>query len=84
MILKCSSMSRSSQGRGHIKITVIQGQGYLMSWPLKVEVIQVHSHFEVKVILESNGNVFRFLSRRGRLASSECLSLLVWVICLNC
>ena len=39
---------------------------------MKVKVIswsrssQGHSHFEVKVILESNGNVFGFLFRSGR------------------
>ena len=38
---------------------------------------QGHSHFKVKVILESNGNVFRFLSQSGRLAFVRMLILLV-------
>ena len=33
-------------------------------------------HFEVKVILESNDNVFRFLSEAGSWLLSECLSCL--------
>ena len=84
IILKCSSRSRSSQGQGHIKVKVIQGQGYLRSRlhkvrsfkfkvtqgqdHLKVKAISRHSHFEVRAILESNGNVFRFLSQSGQLA----------------
>ena len=55
-----------------------------MSRPLKVKVILVqgHSrsqsfssqgHFQVKVILESNGNVFQFLPRSGWLAFGRML-----------
>ena len=40
---------------------------------------QGHSYFEVKVILELNGNVFRFLSRSGRLAFVRML----FVSCFN-
>ena len=54
MILQCSSRPRSSQGQGYIKVKTTQDQGY--------------SHFEVKVILESNGNVFQVLSQSERLA----------------
>ena len=64
-------------GSRSFKVKVIQCKGYLRSRPLKVIQVQGysrsrssqdHSHFEVKVILESNDNVFRFLFRSGRLA----------------
>ena len=87
LILKCSSRSKLSQGQGHIKVKVTQsrllwvkatqGQGHSRS--LKVKVIswsrssQGHSHFEVKVILESNGNVFQFLSQSRQLAFVQML-----------
>ena len=38
---------------------------------------QGYSHFKVKVILKSNGNVFQFLSRNGRLAFVRMLIFLV-------
>ena len=79
MILKCSSRSKLFQGQGDMKVKVTQGQGYLRSRSFKIKIIQVqghsrsrssqgHSHFKVKVILESNGNVFQFLSQCRRLA----------------
>ena len=40
---------------------------------------QCHCHFEVKVTLESNGNVFQFLSRSGRLDFVRILILLVMI-----
>ena len=42
-----------------------------------VKVTQGHSHFKVKVILESNGNVFQFLSQSGWLAFVQMLIFLV-------
>ena len=47
----------------------------VLMWSLRSRSSQDHSHFEVKVIMESNGNEFRFPSRSG--LSSECLLLLV-------
>ena len=53
------------------------------SFGTKVKVIswsrssQGHSHFKVKVILESNCNVFQFQSRSGRLVFVRMLILLV-------
>ena len=38
------------------------------------------SHFEVKDILESNGNVFRYLSRSGQLAF---VRMLIFLVILN-
>ena len=55
-VIQGQSQSRSRP----LKVKVIQGQ----SRSLKIKVIswsissQGHSHFEAKVILESNGNVF--------------------------
>ena len=56
---------------------------YGTDFAIKVKVIswsrssQVHSHFMVKVMLESNANVFRFLSQSGQLAFVRMLILLV-------
>ena len=76
--LKVKVISRSKS----FKVKVILDQGHSRSMSFKFKVSQVHSrsksshgqghlkvrHFEVKVILESNGYVFQFLSRSGRLA----------------
>ena len=40
-------------------------------------------HFNVKVILESNGNVFQFLSLSGQLAFIQMLILLVFLSVLS-
>ena len=65
------------------------GHQICLLWPaygtdvIKVKVIswsrsfQGHSHFKVKVILESNGNVFRFISQSGWFAFVRMLILLV-------
>ena len=46
-------------------------------WSLRSRSSQGHSHFKVKVILQSNVKVFQFLSRSGRLAFVRMLILLV-------
>ena len=65
--VKVISRSRSYQGKCHSrsrlpKVKATQDQGHSTSWSFKViswsRSSQGHSHFEVKVILESNGNVF--------------------------
>ena len=83
--MKCSSRSSSSQGQGLIKVKVIQDQGYLRSRPLKFKVTQGQGHLrvtlnKVKVILESNGNVFRFLHQSGWLAFVRMLIITCFVL----
>ena len=62
----CCDQLMVYDGQGHsrsilLKVKATQGQGHSSSRSLKVTQVQGHlkvSHFEVKVILESNGNVF--------------------------
>ena len=76
-----SSTRSFKSGLLKVKAKVIQVKGQSRS--LKVKIIswsrstQGHSHFEVKVILESNCNVFRFYPKAGSWLLSECLSLLL-------
>ena len=51
----------------------------VLMWSLRSRSYQGHSYFKVKVILESNGNVFQFLSQSEWLAFVRMLTLLVRV-----